>query len=202
MTGMKLKRNKIAIVVSPLIGCILVGIVGTVCLILTAFFDGIFLFSGEHYDLFERARNTNDSVLMGLIGTFSGMVLALFLFFLFYPFVLAVWAPLLGPLPHKGVSRLQVYAWRGSLVGALYCCLVASVMIHPWVTLMSDPGFMDDPAMASVRFDRLPLTLSASMTGAACGAAIGMIAGWLHWMILRPDQQLGADKLEAASVFD
>lgn len=199
MTVSGLKRNKIACTVSPLIGCILVGIVGTVLLFLVGFLDGLFDVSGSHGDLFEYARSTENPWVMGMMGTFSGMIIALFLFFLFYPFALAIWAPVMGRLPHNRVSHLRRYLVRGSVVGALICSMAAALMIHVWIDAMS----WDDFTGAN-RFDfpPLPLTISATVTGAFGGAIVGTLTAWVHYLILRPDLQLGPAYTPTVEVFD
>lgn len=202
MTQTKLKRNKIASVISPLIGCIFVGIFGTMCLIFIAALDGVFNLSGPHADLFERARSTNNAWIMGVMGTISGMVVALFVFFLFYPFALAVWAPTLGRLPHRKIVKLKPYVKRGGLVGAALCGIMAALMIHIWVGATDSLNWEDTVDVDKETFEPIQLTLSALLTGLVAGSVIGIATGWVHFMILRPDRQLGVIQGETISVFD
>ena len=197
-----LKRNKAACIISPLIGCILVGIVGTILLFVAGLLDGMFGLSGSKYDLFELARSTENAWLMGMMGTFSGMIIALFLFFLFYPFALAVWGPIMGRLPHQRVLSMRPYLIKGAGIGAVLCSLSAALMIHGWVGATESLNWEDAVVDGAVPFSTVPLTVSAALTGSIAGGIVGTLTAWVHYLILRPDRQFGPDYNPTVEVFD
>ena len=202
MTARAVKRNRTAIVISPLIGCIFVGILGAMSLLLAVSLDSAFNLSGDYIDLFDRARSTANGWLMGILGTISGMVLALFTFFLFYPFALAIWAPTMGKLPHERIVRLSPYLARGALVGAVICGICAALMINVWVGATESLNWEDAVAPKYPGFALLPLVISASLTGALAGSTVGVLTAWIHYLILRPDLQFGPERDSTVEVFD
>lgn len=157
----RIKRVKLALLLSSLTACIGVSIVGLVMMGLMFLFTGI---SGAANESLSQAN-----FLGGVLLAFQYSALNFFLFLLTVPAAALALGFSIARFPRRGITRLPPYLRWGAIWGAI---LVGSVA--------GSVSFAFSPAAA----------LGALFGGTLVGSMAGLFCGFLFHAIVRPAQQI------------
>ncbi len=184
----KLRRNKLACLLSALLSVLFVSLTGL-------FFMWLFsivsiIVTGDADNLFTQQME-DSSLGMGAAFAVMASIGNFFLIWIVFPVTLIVISQTVGRLAHRGISSKTAYVRTMSLTGA---ALVGLTCTLPAILFMREE-FSNQPAKL------FGLFIGGGSMGALIGAIAGAFVGMMFLLILRPAAQLQTQDLTKADVF-
>lgn len=96
-----------------------------------------------------------------------------------------------GRLPHRGISKFSAYFWRTGITGAVLVGGTCGLGL-----LIFGMSESPDP------IDAFLTAFGALLMGGLIGLGAGLIVGSIHYLIIRPKDQLENSEMAMAEVFE
>lgn len=187
----RIKRNKLACIVSALVSVLAVSLVGFAIIFI---WQMIAIFTdADVYELNQRVGLDDNGALFQAFGfTILVSVLNFYVAPVSIPIALAVIGFTIGRLPHRGEARMSRYMRQMAINGAAIVGLTCGIVfLFIALSELSDDVLFAVTGLAGGLF-----------LGGVIGGGAGALVGLIHVMILRPRSQLPTTDSKLANVFD